>query len=327
VGHRRYVHRGDLCAGAAGGGPGVWAGAEDGKQDAPKRIFERLKAEHAYPGNYTIVKDYVRQSRISSQEMFVPLSHTPGEAQADFGEAVVVVAGEEQTAHFMVFDLPHSDDCFVQAFPAETTEAFLEGHVRTFQYFCAVPRRILYDNTTLAVARILGDGERQKTRTFSELQSHYLFAEKFGRPGKDNDKGKVENLVGCARRNFMVPIPRASSWEELNAHLEADCRQRRERRLRGQTETIGERFQRDRAAMLLLPSATFEPCEKVTARVSSLALVRYRTNDYSVPTAYGHRQVQVKGYVHRVEIVCGSEVIASHPRTYERESAIYDPLH
>jgi transposase len=235
-----------------------------------KRIFERLKAEHAYPGGYTIVKDYVRESRISSQEMFVPLSHAPGEAQADFGEAVVVIAGVEQTAHYMVFDLPHSDDCFVQAFPAETTEAFLEGHVRAFQYFGVVPARILYDNTTLAVARILGDGERQKTRAFSELQSHYLFAEKFGRPGKGNDKGKVENLVGYARRNFMVPIPRASSWEELNAHLEADCRQRRERRLRGQTETIGERFQRDRAAMLPLPSTPFEPCEKVAARVSSL---------------------------------------------------------
>ena len=292
-----------------------------------KRIFERLRAEHSYLGGYTIVKDYVRQSRISSQEMFVPLSHAPGEAQADFGEALVVIAGVEQTTHFMVFDLPHSDDCFVQAFPAETTEAFLEGHVRAFPYFGAVPTRILYDNTILAVARILGDGERKKTRAFSELQSHYLFAEKFGRPGKGNDKGKVENLVGFARRNFMVPIPRASSWEELNAHLEADCRARRERRLRGQTETIGERFQRDRAAMLPLPAVPYEPCEKVAAHVSSLSLVRYRTNDYSVPTAYGHRQVLVKGYVHRVEIICGSEAIASHPRSYDRESAIYDPVH
>jgi hypothetical protein len=196
----------------------------------------------------------------------------------------------------MVFDLPHSDGCFVQAFPAETAEAFLEGHVRAFQYFGAGPSRILYDNTTLAVARILGDGERQKTRAFSELQSHYLFAEKFGRPGKGNDKGKVENLVGYARRNFMVPIPRASSWEELNAHLEADCRGRRERRLRGHTETIGELFQRDRVAMLALPAAPYEPCEKVTARVNSLALVRYRTNDHSVPTAYGYGAGKVEPY-------------------------------
>jgi transposase len=292
-----------------------------------KRIFERLRAEHSYTGGYTIVKDYVRESKVSSQEMFVPLTHAPGEAQADFGEAQVVIAGVEQTAHYQAFDLPHSDDCFVQAFPAETTEAFLEGHVRAFAYWGAVPTRILYDNTRLAVARILGDGERKKTRAFSELQSHYLFADKFGRPGKGNDKGKIENLVGYARRNFMVPIPHAASWEELNAKLEADCRRRREQRLRGHKDTIGERFERDRAAMLPLPPAPYEACEKVAARVSSLSLVRYRTNDYSVPTAYGHRQVLVKGYVHRVEIGCGSEVIARHTRSYERETAVYDPLH
>ena len=292
-----------------------------------KRIFERLRAEHSYTGGYTIVKDYVRESKVGGQEMFVPLTHAPGEAQADFGEAQVVIAGVEQTAHYQAFDLPHSDDCFVQAFPAETTEAFLEGHVRDFAYWDAVPTRILYDNTRLAVARILGDGERKETRAFSELQSHYLFADKFGRPGKGNDKGKIENLVGYARRNFMVPIPHAASWEELNAKLESDCRRRRKQRLRGHTETIDERFARDRAAMLPLPPAPYEACEKVAARVNSLSLVRYRTNDYSVPTEFGHRQVLVKGYVHRVEIGCASEVIARHPRSYERETAVYDPLH
>ena len=158
---------------------GPWQGVidailEDDKQrprkqrHTAKRIFERLRAEHSYTGGYTIVKDYVRAAKLSGQEMFVPLSHAPGEAQADFGEALVVINGVEQKAHFMAFDLPHSDDCFVQAFPAETTEAFLEAHVRAFEYFGGVPTRILYDNTKLAVARILGDGQRKKTRAFSE---------------------------------------------------------------------------------------------------------------------------------------------------------------
>ena len=168
------------------------------------------------------------------------------------------------------------------------------------------------------MARILGDGERQKTRAFSELQSHYLFAEKFGRPAKGNDKGKVEGLVGYARRNFMVPIPRAASWEELNLHLEAGCLKRRQRRLRGHRETIAERFESDRAALLPLPAVPYEACEKITTRVTSLSLVRYRSNDYSVPTEYGHRQVLLKGYVHQVVIICGSEVIARHERSYER---------
>ena len=292
-----------------------------------KRIFERLKEEHGFTGGYTIVKDYVRAATLRSQEMFVPLTHAPGEAQADFGEALVVIAGVEQKAHYLAMDLPHSDDCFVVAFPAETTEAFLEGHVQAFAYFGGVPRRILYDNTKIAVAKILGGEERQRTRAFSELQSYYLFADKFGRPARGNDKGKVEGLVGYARRNFMVPIPRASSWEELNLRLEADCRKRRERRLRGHTETIGERFERDRAALLPLPAAPYEACEKISARVSSLSLVRYRSNDYSVPTEYGHRQVWVKGYVHEVVIACASEVIAGHQRSYEREAVVFDPLH
>jgi len=292
-----------------------------------KRIFDRLREEHSYTGGYTIVKDYVHLHKVRKQEMFVPLTHTPGEAQADFGEALVVIAGVEQKAHYFVMDLPQSDDCFVAAFPAETTEAFLEAHVRAFDYFGGVPRWIVYDNTKIAVAKILGDGERQKTRAFCELQSHYLFAEKFGRPGKGNDKGAVENLVGYARRNFLVPVPRMSSWEELNAYLLEQCGKRRERRLRGHQETIAERFQRDRVALLALPAVPYEACEKLKTKVSSQSLVRYKTNDYSAPTAYGHRDVLVKGYVHEVVIACASEVIARHIRSYEREDIVFDPLH
>jgi hypothetical protein len=125
----------------------------------------------------------------------------------------------------------------------------------------------------------------------------------------------------------MVPIPRANSWEGLNAHLAERYRKRRHRRLRGRTQTIGERFQRDRAAMLPLPAAPYEACEKISARVSSLSLVRYRSNGYSVPTEYGHRQVWVKGYVHEVAIACASQVIAKHQRSYERETVVFDPLH
>ena len=128
------------------------------------------------------VKDYVREHRRGSREMFVPLSHAPGHAQCDFGEALVVIGGVEQKAHCFVIDLPHSDGCFVKAYPAETTEAFLDGHISAFAFLGGVPQSILYDNTKLAVARILGDGRRKRTRAFTELQSHYLFDDRFGRP-------------------------------------------------------------------------------------------------------------------------------------------------
>jgi hypothetical protein len=186
---------------------------------------------------------------------------------------------------------------------------------------------MLYDNTRIAVKEIAGDGERRPTEAFSGLQSHYLFAAKFGRPGKGNDKGNVEGLVGYARRNFMVPVPRAASWEELNAHLRQECVTRRERKLWGHQETIAERFERDREKLLPLPPTPYEACEKRTTRASSQALVRYETNDYSVPTEYGHRQVLVKAFVWDVVISCTSEVIARHPRSYGREEMVFNPLH
>ena len=140
-----------------------------------KRIYERLRTEHGFGGKYTIVKDYVRERRRRTREMYVPLSHPAGHAQCDFGQAKAVIGGVEQTIHYFVLDLPHSDARFVKAYPAETTEAFCDGHVSAFSFLGGVPRSIVYDNTRLAVARILGDGRRKRTRVFSELVSHYLF--------------------------------------------------------------------------------------------------------------------------------------------------------
>src|SRR6267378_7298343 len=223
------------------------------QQHTSKRIFERLRDEHGYDGGITIVRAYVHEQRQRLREMFVPLRHDPGHAQVDFGEALAVIAGKERKIHFFAMDLPHSDACLVQAYPAETSEAFCEGHNAGFAFFGGVPRSILYDNTKLAVARILGDGRRQRTRTFSELQSHYLFADRFGRPGKGNDKGKVEGLVGWIRRNLLVPVPRAASFTALNEQLLEGCRHRLGDRLRGHDETIGERLARDLAAFESLP--------------------------------------------------------------------------
>ena len=289
-----------------------------------KRIFERLRYEYGFDGGYTTVKDYVREHRRQAREMFVPLSHAPGHAQCDFGEALVIIGGVQQKAHCLVIDLPHSDGCYVKAYPAETTQAFLDGHVSAFAFLGGVPQSILYDNTKLAVAKILGDGRGQRTRAFNELQSHYLFEDRFGRPGKGNDKGKVEGLVGYARRNFLVPIPSFESFDALDAHLEECCLERMDARLRGHTETIGQRMERDLDALLPLPPVVYDACEKQAGRVSSLSLVRYKTNDSSVPVAFGHRDVLVRGYVDRVVISCGTEVIAKHPRSYYRDDFVYD---
>ena len=305
------------------------------QQHTSKRIFDRLRDEHGFTGGITIVKNYVAGVQQRAQEMFVPLVHPPGHAQADFGEALAIIGGVERKIHYFAYDLPHSDANFVVAYPAETTEAFCDGHVQAFAFFAnlsetgksGVPQSILYDNTKIAVAKILGDGRRKRTRVFTELQSHYLFQDRFGRPAKGNDKGKVEGLVGFARRNFMVPVPVFDSFAALNAHLTDCCRKRMGEVLRGHTETIGERLARDLAAFQTPLPPPYDACEKIGTRVSSLSLVRYRSNDYSVPTSFGHREVFVRGYVHEVVIACGTEIIARHVRSYESEDFVFDPLH
>ncbi len=185
----------------------------------------------------------------------------------------------------------------------------------------------LYDNTKLAVARILGDGRRVRTRVFTQLQSHYLFTDRFGRPGRGNDKGNVEGMVGYGRRNFLVPIPSFESFFALNLYLEGRCSERLEARLRGHAETIGERMKQYLTALLPMPAVPYDASDKRATRVSSLSLVRYKTNDYSVPVAYGYRDVLVRGYVDEVVMSCGSEVIARHRRSYERGDFVFDPIH
>jgi transposase len=147
-----------------------------------------------------MVKVAVREWRAASREVFLPLSHPPGEAQVDFGEATVRLAGAETKVALFVMTLPYSGSIFVQAFPRECTETFLEGHRRAFEHFGGVPRKISYDNSAIAVIEVGRGRERTLTKEFLRLQSHYLF----------NEKGHVERLLGCARKDFLVPFRRSS---------------------------------------------------------------------------------------------------------------------
>ena len=197
------------------------------KQRHPaKRIFERRRDVHGFGGGYTVVKHYVCICRARGRETVVPLAHPPGHGQVDFSEAVAIIGGVRQKIHFFCMELPQSDARFVKAYPRVSTEAYLDGQVSAFAFFGGVALSLLYDNLKIAVAKICGDGKREPTRAFTELLRHYLFADRFGRPGKGNDKGKVEGLVKFSRANFMVPIPVAASYEELNAMLAARCRAR-----------------------------------------------------------------------------------------------------
>lgn len=290
------------------------------------RIYKRLR-EAGYPGGYTQVKEAVNDLRQSSQEVFVPLEHKPGEAQVDFGHAYVKDHGELREVCYFVLSLPYSDAMFVTVYERECTESFWDGHIQAFEFLGGVPWRISYDNTSIAVSDIAGR-ERELTNGFLRLQSHYLFQAHFCQPARGNEKGVVEGAVGFARRNFLVPVPELTDGlEGLNAQLLEQCRADMDRRLRGQDGTKTQLLKEDQAAFRALPAAPFEGCRKASTTVNSLSLVRFDHNDYSVPVEYAHRPVVVKGFVDRVEICRQTETIATHPRLWGKEDMVFDPLH
>ena len=169
------------------------------------------------------------------------------------------------------------------------------------------------------MARILGDCRRQRTRAFTELQSHHLFEDRFGHLAKGNDEG----MVGYVRRNFLVPIPSFESFTALNAHLEGRCLERMDSTLRGQSETIGQRMERDFDSLMPLPAFPYDACDRQAGRVSSRSQVRYKTTT----TQCRWPMVLVRGYMDEVVISCGSEVIARYRWSYERDDFVYDPIH
>ena len=292
-----------------------------------KRIWERLKGE-GFTGGYTIVKDTVRELTAHGQEVFMPLIHRPGEAQVDFGQALVKLNGVLRKVSFFVMALPHSDGSFVMAFERECTETFWKGHVEAFGFFGGVAKRISYDNTKIAVAKIIGGGkDRRLTRGFCQLQSHYLFAHHFCRPARGNEKGVVEGQVKFTRLNFFVPVLQVRDFTELNARLRQQCVADRERRLRGQAGTKAELLQGDQAAFLALPATAFAACRQVSTTVSSLSLVRFDTNDYSVPVRWAHHPVVAKGDWQEVRLYAQGQEVAQHGRIWEKEQVRFEPLH
>ena len=223
--------------------------------------------------------------------------------------------------------LPHSDAFILRAYDRECTETFWDGHACAFDFFGGVPRRITYDNSRVMVAKIIGSHRRELTRGFLQLESHYLFDHHFCRVERPNEKGIVEGTVKFARLNFLVPVPQVRDLDELNGHLLGRCRDDLDRRLRGHAATKRVLLEEDRAAFLPLPAAPFDACRKASTTASSLSLVRFDDNDYSVPVRYAHHPIVVRADAERVVLGHQGREVAEHRRLWGREGVSYDPVH
>jgi transposase len=294
-----------------------------------KRIFERLRTEDGYTGGYTQVKKAVRELKERNSEVFVPLIHRPGEAQVDFGHALIKLNGVLVARPYFVMVLPYSDAYFVQMFERESTEFVWEGHIRAFKYFGGVPWRISYDNAKTLVKKLIGVHQRELTKGFQQLVSHYLFDHHFCTVRRGNEKGVVEGGVKYSRLNFMVPVPQVTgkNMEGWNEQLVAKCEEDLQRKLRGKNATKAQLLAEDKTHFRPLPASPFDACLKQSTTATSLSLVRFDTNDYSVPTEWAHHPVVVKGYIDRVDVFYREKRIATHRRLWCKEGVVFNPVH
>ena len=217
-------------------------------------------------------------------------------------------------------------------FPTQEQESFFWGHVQAFKYFGGVPHRISYDNLGTAVKLVFektgkAGRPRQEVRAFVAFRSHYLFESHFCTPGQGHEKGQVEHAVGYTRRNALVPLPEATSFEDLNQQLLKHCLKEDSRKVSREVLTIGEAWEQERSSLLALPPSDYECCDMKVVRLTPYSQATYETNRYSVPVNRVRREVTLKAYPFLVEIWDGTELLAQHLRCYEREQDIFDPLH
>jgi transposase len=293
------------------------------------KIYQTIQKE-GYAGSESTVRGYIARLRRTKKrrKVYLPLEFDPGtDGQVDWGEGVAIIAGERVKVQLFYMRLCYSRKLFMMAFPNQRQEAFFEGHVRAFHHFGGIPHRLSYDNLKVAVQRILEGRNRQEQKTFIVFRSHYLFESHFCTPGQGNEKGRVEEGVGFGRRNFMVPLPDMASFEELNEHLLAQCLADDKRRVDRQPVTIGEAWDMEKPHLLPLPERDFDCCVTRPVTLNPYCQVVLETNRYSVPVDRAYRNLVLKAYPFRVDILHLNEVIASHPRCYGREQDVFDPLH
>ena len=298
------------------------------------RIFEVIR-EEGYQGSESTVRHSIaRSTRASSTpDVFLPLEFEPGQdAQVDWGEAQAVIGGQRKTVQVFLMRLCYSRRTFAMTFPTQEQESFLWGHLQAFKHFGGVPHRISYDNLGTAVKLALtktgkAGRPRQEVRAFIAFRSHYLFESHFCTPGQGHEKGQVEHGVGYTRRNAMVPLPEATSFEDLNQQLLARCLKEDSRRVARERLTIGEAWEQERSQLLPLPPSDYECCHMTIVRLTPYSQVTYATNRYSVPVNRARREVTLKAYPFQIEVWNGLEKLCSHPRCYGREQDIFDPLH
>jgi transposase len=298
-----------------------------------RRIHDRLLAEHGAVGlSYSAVRDYVRRRRPeiaagagrTRPAAFILQDHAPGaEAEVDFGEVWVELAGERAKCFLFAFRLSFSGKAVHRVFASQGQEAFIEGHVHAFTTIGGVPTgQIRYDNLRSAVSRVLLGRNRRESEHWIAFRSHYGFDPFYCLPGIEgaHEKGGVEGEVGRFRRTHLTPVPVIDDLAELNTFIDQADAAENARRITGKTTTVGQDFLTERPLLRPLPSDEFETGLWLTPRVDRFGRVTVRCCHYSVPAGLIGRQVRVLLRASEVIVFDGRREVARHPRAVAKGS-------
>jgi len=307
-------------------------GAPRKQRHTARRIHHRIVKEMPTVSlAESTVREYVRERRhqmdLLVQETFVPQSYDWGhEAQVDWYEAWVDLAGERTKVQVFAIRAMASGAAFHRAYLHATQQAFLEAHEAAFAYFGGVFRLLRYDNLKSAVSRILRGHRREETARFVAFRSHWRFAAEFCTPGKGHEKGGVEGEGGYFRRNHLVPVPDVADLEAVNTLLLAGCRADEARVLDGRTVSVGTAMATERDHLLPCVAEGFDLADIAFPIVDKQGCVAVRTNHYSVPVRAGTR-VEARIYPTHVDLWHGGRRLARHERCYGRRRHVLDLDH
>ena len=288
-----------------------------------RRIYNRLVEEKGFTGGESTIRRAVHDLRGKTAPVFIPLQFDPADAlQVDWGEATVYLDGEKTVVNLFCARLCYSCRPVVLAYRKQNEESFLDAFVNVFNILGGATSRVIFDNAKVAVKEGFGLHARMQDG-YSALSAHYGFDAVFCNPAEGHEKGLVEGLVGWARRNICVPVPKVKDMETLNQLLLSRCLKYENHVIRGKAASVGEMFSEERQYLHKLPPYTFETAKCMNVRVNAFSTVRFKTNSYSVPVNYVGYEVSVKGYPEKIDVYFKGKLIASHLRLMGRNQFSY----
>ena len=299
-----------------------------------RRVYTRLVEEHQFTGAEVSVRRWVREWKAAHgwgrREAVLPLDpEVAREAEVDWGTAWVQMAGLRRQVKLFVMRPRYSGKPFVRAYPWERQEMFFDGHMHAFSYYGGVFGELVYDNLTQAVKRILRGRQRVEQERFVSFRSHYTFEARYCTPGRGQEKGGAEGLIGFARRNFLVPLPSVEDFEKLNQLLAQRCEQYGSHRIGGREDsrTVDERFEAERGSLLPLPDQAFENFKPVRVKVDAYQTARVDHNRYSVPRAYVGCWLWAHVGCEQMLLYASDRKVSQHDRLFWKSQWQIDPLH